>query len=355
MNSETIEIIGDGFSYRAHVGRELMQEAGKSIRAVSNATRLALIFDQNSARLFADKMENGVRGFACEKFVLAPGEKAKAMAEVERIAEAMVRAGFDRNAIVVGVGGGVVGDVSGFIASIFQRGIPHVQVPTTLLAMVDSAIGGKNGVNLSAGKNMLGTTHQPSLVIADVDCLASLPAGELRQGYAEIIKHAIIRDVEMFRALQSGSANDWVALITRNIRIKAQIVSADARETRGLRALLNFGHTVGHAIERASDYAIPHGDCVSLGIVAACDVSMKRAGLSVRERDEIVALLEQHDLPTRVPANISRAKIDDTLRHDKKFEQGAVRFVVTPQIGAAHLSQEVTMADIASAIDAMSA
>ncbi|MDQ2868151.1 MAG: 3-dehydroquinate synthase [Verrucomicrobiota bacterium] len=349
MNSEIIEINGDGFSYRAHVGRGLLARAGELL--VSSATRVALIFDETSDRLFADTMSQSLRGFDCEKFVLPAGEKSKVIAEIERVSNAMVSAGCDRKSIVVGVGGGLVGDISGFIASIFQRGIPHVQVPTTLLAMVDSAIGGKNGVNLAAGKNMLGTTHQPALVIADVDCLASLPARELRQGYAEIIKHAIIRDAEMFRALQSGSANDWVALIARNIRIKAQIVSADAREMSGVRALLNFGHTVGHAIERASDYAIPHGDCVSLGIVAAAGVSVKCAGLASSERDEIIALLAKFDLPTRLPPNVSRAKIDDALRRDKKFEEGAVRFVVTPKIGEAQLSRDVTMADIASAMD----
>ena len=224
--------------------------------------------------------------------------------------------------------------------------------------MVDSSIGGKTGVNLEAGKNLIGAIHHPALIIADVKALESLPRKELRQGYAEIIKHAIIRDAEMFRALsprtkrQSGSdsKNGFVALIRRNIAIKARIVSADAREISGERALLNFGHTVGHAIERAADFKIPHGDCISTGMVAACAISIKRAGLSSQERDEVVSLLTQFGLPTRLPPKLDRNRIIDAIRHDKKFTSGEVRFVVTPRIGGALLSREVTMNDIRDAV-----
>jgi 3-dehydroquinate synthase len=253
---------------------------------------------------------------------------------------------------VVGLGGGVIGDISGFVAAIFQRGIPHVQIPTTLLAMVDSSIGGKTGVNLDAGKNLIGAIHHPALIIADVKALESLPPKELRQGYAEIIKHAIIRDAEMFRALspRTQSKNGFVALIRRNIAIKARIVSADVREISGERALLNFGHTVGHAIERATDFKIPHGDCISIGMVAACDISTKRAGLSSQERDDVVALLKRFQLPTQLPAEVDRERVVAAVVHDKKFLGGKIRFVVTPRIGEAHLSNDVTMEDIREGI-----
>ena len=276
---------------------------------------------------------------------------------------------------MVGLGGGVIGDISGFVAAIFQRGIPHVQIPTTLLAMVDSSIGGKTGVNLDAGKNLIGAFHHPALIIADVKALESLPPKELRQGYAEIIKHAIIRDAEMFQTLSSRaqvegsrhesfkvtprdpstplrSARDdgFVALIRRNIAIKARIVSADVREISGERALLNFGHTVGHAIERATNFKIPHGDCISIGMVAACGISMKRAGLSSQERDDVVSLLKRFQLPTQLPAEVDRERVVAAVVHDKKFLGGKIRFVVTPRIGEAHLSNDVTMEDIREGI-----
>jgi 3-dehydroquinate synthase len=221
--------------------------------------------------------------------------------------------------------------------------------------MVDSSIGGKTGVNLDAGKNLIGALYHPALIIADVNALESLPRKELRQGYAEIIKHAIIRDAEMFRALspRTQSRNGFVALIRRSIAIKARIVSADVREISGERALLNFGHTVGHAIERATDFKIPHGDCTSIGMVAACGISMKRAGLSSRDRDDVVSLLKQFQLPTQLPAEVDRERVAAAVAHDKKFLGGKIRFVVTPRIGEAHVSNDVTMEDIREAIAAL--
>jgi len=337
-----------------------MAKAGEFARKVMSGNRCAIIADETSARLFGDRISES---FTAEKFSphlvrIPAGEKSKSLTQVEKICDELIEAGLDRSSFVVGLGGGVIGDISGFVAAIFQRGIPHVQIPTTLLAMVDSSIGGKTGVNLEAGKNLIGAIHHPALIIADVKALESLPRKELRQGYAEIIKHAIIRDAEMFRALsprtkrQSGSdsKNGFVALIRRNIAIKARIVSADAREISGERALLNFGHTVGHAIERATNFKIPHGDCISTGMVAACAISIKRAGLSSQERDEVVSLLTQFGLPTRLPPKLDRNRIIDAIRHDKKFTSGEVRFVVTPRIGGALLSREVTMNDIRDAV-----
>ena len=193
----------------------------------------------------------------------------------------MAAAGLDRSSFVVALGGGVVGDLAGFVAAIYHRGIPYVQVPTTLLAQVDSSIGGKTAVNTAAGKNLIGALHHPVLVIADVDLLRTLPAREFNQGFAEIIKHAIIRDAALFEALEYfDRKRDLESLVRRNVEIKAEFVAADERDRTGERALLNFGHTVGHAIERAGDYReLLHGEAVSLGIVAACDISMRKAGL----------------------------------------------------------------------------
>jgi 3-dehydroquinate synthase len=246
----------------------------------------------------------------------------------------------------------MVSDISGFVASIYERGIPHVQIPTTLLAMVDSSIGGKTGVNASAGKNLIGAFHHPSLVIDDVDLLKTLPRREFNQGFAEIIKHAIIADAEMFTALRPVDLSNLAPLIRRNIEIKSRIVAKDELDQTGERALLNFGHTVGHAIERAGDYReFLHGEAVSLGIVAACVISIKKAGLPKDQRDAIADLLSAFELPTRLPANFPREKILDGLQFDKKFQGGKVRFVLTPAIGSAHLSSDATMEDIRDAID----
>ena len=266
----------------------------------------------------------------------------------------MIAAGLDRQSFVVGLGGGVIGDMSGFVAAIYHRGIPHVQIPTTLLSMVDSSIGGKTGVNTRDGKNLIGAVHHPSLVIDDLNVLETLPRREFNQGLAEIIKHAIIADAKIFDTLQEWKASGAPALqqlIRRNIELKSKIVEKDERDRSGERAILNFGHTVGHAIERAGDYReFLHGEALSLGIVAACTVSIKKAGLSPAQRDAIVDLLRRFDLPTQLPLNFPRQKIFDALPHDKKFKAGRVRFVVTPRIGSAHVSADVTMEDIREAV-----
>jgi len=362
VNSDTIEISGNGFRYSALVGYELLAKAGELARKVMSRTRCAIIADETTVRLFGDRVRESFssENFSPQLIRIPAGEKSKSFAQVEKICGEMIEAGLDRSSFVVGLGGGVIGDISGFVAAIFQRGIPHIQIPTTLLAMVDSSIGGKTGVNLDAGKNLLGAFHHPSLVIIDVDALETLPAQELRKGYAEIIKHAIIRDAEMFQALSSRAKmpvrlgprnNGLVALIRRNIGIKAGIVSADAREISGERALLNFGHTIGHAIERAADFKMPHGDCIGIGMVAACAISIKRAGLCSQERDDVVSLLKQFELPTQLPAEVDRERIIATVVHDKKFLGGKIRFVVTPRIGEAHVSNDVTMEDIREAIE----
>jgi 3-dehydroquinate synthase len=318
--------------------------------------RCAIVTDSNVALLFAGRAKRSLTsaGFKPTLIAIPAGEKSKTLKQAGAICERMTTAGLDRQSFVIGLGGGVIGDISGFIAAIYHRGIPHVQIPTTLLAMVDSSIGGKTGVNTADGKNLIGAVHQPSLVIDDLDVLKTLPRRHFNQGFAEIIKHAIIADGEMFNQLQVWKASEALALqklVLRNIKIKAKIVGQDERDRTGKRALLNFGHTVGHAIERAGNYRkFLHGEALSLGIVAACAVSMKRAGLPPRQRDAVVSLFQRFELPTCLPKNFQRHKIIGAVRFDKKFENGKIRFVVTPGIGSAHLSREVSMEDIREAI-----
>lgn len=323
-------------------------------RKVVAGPRCAVIADENTARLFRSRV---LASLCAEEFrplsiSLPAGEKSKSLGQVERLCEEMIRASLDRTSFVIGLGGGVIGDLSGFAAAIFKRGIPHIQIPTTLLAMVDSSIGGKTGANLTSGKNLIGAFHPPSLVLTDVDLLSHLPAQQFRQGYAEIIKHGIIRDAAMLDELNRGGLS-LPELIGRNIRIKSEIVGGDPLDISGERAVLNFGHTVAHGIEQATNFEMAHGDCVSLGMMAACQISAKRAGLPATEREQVGALLHRFELPTKLPKNISRKAIEDAVRRDKKFENGQVRFVVTPRLGSAYLSDEVLLADISEAIGSL--
>ena len=340
-------------SYDAIVGSGLLDAIGSTIAKKISGRPCAVISDENVARLFAERVVDSLRRekFEPSLIIVPAGEKSKSLDQVEVVCEQMVRAGLDRQSFVVALGGGVVGDLAGFIAAIFHRGIPYVQVPTTLLAQVDSSIGGKTAVNTASGKNLIGAFHHPALVISDVDVLKSLPPREFNQGVAEIIKHAVIRDPVLLDSLEKLDRDNLAPLVRRNIEIKAEFVARDERDTSGERALLNFGHTIGHAIEAAGGYGeLLHGEAISLGIIAACDISIERAGLPEQDRQQIMSILRQFDLPTHLPKIISREKIMETIQHDKKFEGGQVRFVVTPRIGSAHVTKDVTMDDIRAAV-----
>jgi 3-dehydroquinate synthase len=351
-----VEIRGADYCYRALVGSGLIEQLGTCLRKVLGGKRCAVVTDNIISPLFANRVQRSLTsaGFQPTLITIPAGEKSKTLEQASTICWQMTAAGLDRQSFVIGLGGGVIGDISGFVAAIYHRGIPHVQIPTTLLAMVDSSIGGKTGVNTADGKNLLGAVHQPSLVIDDVDVLKTLPRREFNQGFAEIIKHAIIVDAKMFKLLQSWKENDPLALqqlVLRNVKIKSKIVAKDERDLTGERALLNFGHTVGHAIERAGDYRkFLHGEALSLGIVSACAISIKRAGLPPRQRDASIDLLQRFDLPTCLPKNFPRNKIINAVKFDKKFQSGKIQFVVTPKIGAARVSRDVTMEDIRQAI-----
>jgi 3-dehydroquinate synthase len=355
-----VEIHGAAERYRVLVGSSLLKQLGRYVRECLRHETCAIISDINVAPLLADRVKRSLTstGFYPTLITIPAGETSKTLKQAGAICEQMSAAGLDRKSFVIGLGGGVIGDISGFVAAIYYRGIPHVQIPTTLLAMVDSSIGGKTGVNTADGKNLLGAVHQPSLVIDDLDILKTLPRREFNQGFAEIIKHAIIADAKMFRQLQSWKARSpqrplaLQQLVRRNIKIKSKIIAKDEYDRTGKRALLNFGHTVGHAIERAGDYRkFLHGEALGLGIVAACAISIKKAGLLPGQLDAVIDLLQRFDLPTRLPKKFSREKIFNALKFDKKFEGGKIRFVVTPKIGAAGVSRDVTMEDIREAID----
>jgi 3-dehydroquinate synthase len=348
--------------YPVLIGAGLLEQLGIYARKYFATESCVVISDNNVAPLFADRVRQSLVSAAFRPVLITipAREKSKKLERAGAICDQMIAAGIDRQSFVVGLGGGMIGDISGFVAAIYHRGIPHIQVPTTLLAMVDSSIGGKTGVDTRAGKNLIGAFHQPALVIDDLDVLKTLPRREFNQGFAEIIKHAVIADGKMFQRLRMAhvaslrrarETHALLSLIKRNIEIKSNIVAKDERDRTDKRALLNFGHTVGHAIERAGNYSkFLHGEAVSLGMVAACAISVAKAGLRPAQCDAIVTLLKRFGLPTRLPSEFPRKKILDAIIVDKKFEGGKIRFVVIPRIGVAYVADNVTLNDIREAV-----
>jgi 3-dehydroquinate synthase len=340
--------------YKVVVGSGLLGGCGALIAGILKPRRCAVVTDSNVAPLHAAAVEESLRGSGFEplRVVVPAGESSKSFEQTERVCDAMIAAGLDRSSMVVALGGGVVGDLAGFVAAIYYRGVPCVQIPTTIVAQVDSSVGGKTGINAPGGKNLIGAFHQPRLVIADTDTLRTLPPREFHEGFAEILKHAAIRDPDM---LDADDGLDGIApLIARNVAIKAAIVAEDEFETRGLRALLNFGHTIGHGIENAAGYGrLLHGEAISLGLVAACRLSVEKSGLPQDQADRLLAALRRHNLPLQLPDDISTGSILAALRKDKKFVSGAIRFVLLRALGDAFVSDAVGEADIDRAIEGL--
>lgn len=340
--------------YQVLVGPGLIRESGSLIAEILKPSRCALVTDSNVGPLHAETVETSLRqaGFDPVRITVPAGESSKSFEQISQICDAMIAAGFDRSSCLVALGGGVVGDLAGFAAAIYYRGIPCIQIPTTIVAQVDSSVGGKTGINAPGGKNLIGAFHQPRLVIADTDTLRTLPPREFHEGFAEIIKHAAIRDPEM---LEADDSLDGIApLIARNVAIKAAIVAEDEFETKGLRALLNFGHTIGHGIENAAGYGrLLHGEAISLGLIAACRLSVEKSGLSQAAADQILAALARHHLPQNIPDDITTESILAALQKDKKFHAGAIRFVLLRNPGDAYVSDAVSAMDIERAIEAL--
>jgi 3-dehydroquinate synthase len=340
--------------YKVLVGPGLLRESGSLIAGILKPARCALVTDTHVARLHAEPLEISLReaGFDPVRITIPAGESSKSFEQTAKICDAMIDAGLDRTSVLVALGGGVVGDLAGFAAAIYYRGIPCVQIPTTIVAQVDSSVGGKTGINAPGGKNLIGAFHQPRLVIADTDTLRTLPPREFHEGFAEIIKHAAIRDPAMLKA--DDSLDGIASLIARNVAIKAAIVAEDEFETKGLRAFLNFGHTIGHGIENAAGYGrLLHGEAISLGLVAACRLSVEKSGLPQSAADQILAALARHRLPDKLPADISTESILAALRKDKKFHAGAIRFVLLRNLGDPYVSDAIGVSDMERAIEAL--
>jgi 3-dehydroquinate synthase len=344
-------------SYDVIVEAGILSNAGEFITKSGLAgRRAAIISDETVARLHGGTLISSLEaaGFHPSLHVVPAGEASKSMSHAETLCRDMIRAGHDRKSMVVALGGGVVGDLAGFVAAIFYRGLPFVQIPTTIVSQVDSSVGGKTGVNVSEGKNLLGAFHQPRLVLVDPETLRTLPDREFHEGFAEAIKHAAIRDAPMLAdlaALDPASREVPAALIARNIAIKARVVEADEHETLGIRALLNFGHTIGHGIEASVPYGeMLHGEAIALGMRAALYLSERKTRLPAGASAEILRLLDHYHLPLTLPGSITTEVIMDKLATDKKFSAGAIRFVVLDAAGSAKVTDQVTRDNLREAI-----
>ena len=337
----TVRIALGDRSYDVLIGSGLLVEAGERIRALGLTGRVAIVTDDTVGPLYGARLEESLRkaGFEPTCIEVPAGEASKSLGEAGRLYEAFLDAGLDRHGAVLALGGGVVGDLAGFVAATFMRGIAHVQVPTTLLAQVDSSVGGKVGVNLPRGKNLVGAFYQPRLVLADVACLRSLPVRQLRAGLAEVVKYGVIADGALFSWLEEQvepllAAEERVLAdaVGASCRIKASVVEVDEREA-GPRAILNFGHTVGHAIEAASGYGrYLHGEAVALGMLAAADLSVRLGLCAPALRERLARLLERLGLPTR--ASLQVEDIEKSMYYDKKVKDGMNYFVLTKDIGS---------------------
>lgn len=327
--------------YEILIGGGLLTELPEDLPRVINTRKLALITDETVKELITEDLARILEeaGFETKVFSFPAGEASKRMETVVELARSMVRAGFDRKCVVLGVGGGVVGDMAGFLASIYMRGVPYIQVPTTLLAQVDSSVGGKTGVDLPEGKNLLGTFYQPKRVYIDYGVLASLPWEQFRNGLAEVVKYGCIWDRRLFEFLENRSQllflydpDTLEHIICESCRIKAEVVSQDEREA-GLRRVLNFGHTLGHALEAALNYEILHGEAVSVGMVAAARLSEALGVAEEPVAERIEALLERLGLPVRFPKEVSSEKLLRFLASDKKVWHGRLTMVLLKRIG----------------------
>jgi len=356
-------------SYDILVGEGLLQQAGALIRPVLARPRCVLITDENVEKHWLETVEDSLDGAAVEyhSIVLEPGEQAKDYAHAEALTGQLLDARIERSTTLIALGGGVVGDLVGFCAAITLRGLDFVQIPTTLLAQVDSSVGGKTGINMPQGKNLIGAFHQPRLVLADIGALGTLTDRDLRAGYAEVAKYGLINDADFFAWLESNGprvigAADTADMQARrhavltSCRAKAAIVAADETE-QGVRALLNLGHTFGHALEAKTGYgnSLSHGESVAIGMAMAFDLSVRMGLCAGEDRDRVKNHLAACGLPVGLDAirdaGWSSAELIDLMGQDKKVSGGKLTFILTRGIGQSFITDDVDPADLTAVLD----
>ena len=337
--------------YDVRIGRELLGQVGAWLRPMLPCDKAVIITNPTVDRLYGDLLKRGLdqAGYKPALLLVPEGEEHKSLDTAARLYAGLQAAHTDRTTPILALGGGVIGDLAGFVAATYMRGLPVVQIPTTLLAQVDSAIGGKTAVDHGPIKNNIGIFHQPSLVVSDTLTLPSLPPIEVSNGLAEVIKYAMIRDRAFFGLIERNLDNirsfDNVVLeeiVVRSASIKAAVVAKDEKDT-GLRNILNFGHTIGHAIESASDFRIKHGQAISIGMVSASVIANKLGIFKAKDLARLKKLLLAAGLPVAVP-RLDLARVFRAMEHDKKVRNGRIRFILPRSIGKVFIADDVSFA-----------
>ena len=351
--------------YDIHVRAGLLADVGSILRSYARDSRLLVVTDENVARAvlpqFAATLSSA--GISCAHFILPAGEAGKSWVQLEKLTDWLLEQHVERSDHIVALGGGVVGDITGFAAHIIKRGCPFVQIPTTLLAQVDSSVGGKTAINSAAGKNLVGAFHQPALVLIDPEILSTLPIRQLTAGFAEIVKYGLIDDPAFFAfcadnldSFFAGDPDIRAQAIIRSVQSKARIVAADETERTGTRALLNLGHTFGHALEADTGFSdrLFHGEAVAAGMALAFRYSVRLGLCPADDAMRVTALLKRAGLPTTLSeagVTANGAALVDYMRHDKKMSGGTLPFLLARGIGHTFLSKDVALDDVAAFLD----
>lgn len=327
--------MGEGYDVRVTPGG--LEMVGDALEVRGSGGPIALVSDESVGERYAPRVVESLEkaGYRPHPIFIPAGETHKTVVTLQHLWEAFVNAEIERGSTVLALGGGVVSDLAGFAAATFGRGVPWAVLPTTLLAMVDASLGGKTGIDLPQGKNLVGAFHPPSLVLADPDCLATLPETELRSGLAEVVKHGVIGDAALFELCARGWAAlqaDWTTVVRRGMGVKVRVIQSDPFE-KGLRAVLNFGHTIGHAVERLSEYRLRHGEAAAIGMVAETRLAERLGLAEAGSAEGLAAVLRGLGLPTEIPAQMSQAAILQAAQVDKKRRAGRLRFALPKRIG----------------------
>ena len=335
-------------SYDIHIGRGLLAELPRLLREHCPAAAYAVIWDSHVGKIYGQAVTSAICGGGsarAELLTFPAGEWNKTRETWATLSDRMLTHHFGRDAAVIALGGGVVGDVAGFVAATYLRGVPYVQIPTSLLAMIDSSIGGKTGVDAPTGKNLLGAFHQPRLVVADLDVLATLAPIQLSAGMAEALKHGVIADAGYFELLErefgavlAGDLSLIERVVHRSVEIKAQVVARDERES-GVRAVLNFGHTVAHAIEAVAKFEASHGEAVAVGMAFEARLGEALGVTAAGTAARVTRVIERYNLPIDLPAAATPAELLAAMRHDKKARDSEIRFALPAIIGGMHRTQ----------------
>ncbi|ODS24322.1 3-dehydroquinate synthase [Candidatus Endobugula sertula] len=354
-NRLTVEL-GDQHSYPIYIGQELLSDADK-LRSYIRGRQVCIVTNETIAPLYLEKVKRHLDAYQVNVVILPDGESFKTLDTVKGIYDCLLENNHNRTTTLIALGGGVVGDMTGYAAATYQRGVAFIQIPTTLLSQVDSSVGGKTGVNHPLGKNMVGAFHQPQCVIIDTDVLKTLPARELSAGMAEVIKYGLIADLPFYQwieenitPLMSCDEHLMVEAITRSCQNKADVVLLDEKEDN-IRAILNLGHTFGHAIETAQSYGVwLHGEAVAAGMVVALELSHLMGNIARAEVERLCNLLTRAHLPTRLPDNMSVEQFLALMLRDKKVLDGRLRLVLLESVGKAVVTDKASIEQVTQAI-----